>query len=84
MVYKTDRKRSVRGAKENFAPIASAIRRKPCAQNVMRSIFWGLAVEISRPLISSLEKAKISLPGTVLPFSVVCMLYIFLYGRNVE
>ena len=46
-----------------------------CAQNVMQSIFWGLAVEISRPIISSLENVKISLPGTVLPFSVVCMLF---------
>ena len=36
-----------------------------------------LAVEISRPLISSLENVKISLPGTVLPFSVVCMLSFF-------
>ena len=77
MVYKTDRKRSVRGAKQKFAPIASAIRKKPCAQNVMQSIFWGLAVEISIPLITSLENVKISLPGTVLPFSVVCMLYFF-------
>ena len=50
----------------------------------MQSIFWGLAVEISRALLSSLENVKISLPGTVLKFSVAYMLYIFVYGRNVE
>ena len=50
----------------------------------MQSIFWGIVVDISRPLISSLENVKISLSGTVLPFSVVCMLCFFLYGRNVE
>ena len=50
----------------------------------MPSIFWGLAVEIGRPLISSLENVKIRFPGSVLPFSGVCMLYIFLSGRNLE
>ena len=60
-----------------FAPIASVMRKKTSAHNVMQSIYWGLAVEISRPLISSLENVKISLLGTVLPFSVVCMLYCF-------
>ena len=47
-------------------------------QNVMQSIFWGLTIEISIALISSLENVKISLLGTVQPFSVVYMLYIFL------
>ena len=76
MVYKTDRKRSVQGAKQKFAPIAGAIRRKPCAQNVMQSIFWGIAVEISTPLISSLENVKISLPETLLPFpQLTCYIY---------
>ena len=48
-----------------FAPIASEIRRKPCAQNVMQSIFWGLIIEIGIELISGLENVKISLLGTV-------------------
>ena len=68
----------------SFAPIASEIRRKPCAQNVMQSIFWGLIIEISRELISGLENVKISLRGTVQQFSVVYMLNLFLYGGNVE
>ena len=48
----------------------------------MQIIFWGLAVEISRPIISSLENVKISLPGTVLLFSVVCMLYIYILRKK--
>ena len=50
----------------------------------MQSIFWGLIIEISRELISSLENVKRRLLETVLTFSVVYMLYFFLYGRNME
>ena len=60
-----------------FAPIASAIRRKLCAQNVMQSIFWGIIIEISRELISGLENVKISLLGNVQQFYVVYMLNFF-------
>ena len=49
-----------------------------------KAYFGGLTIEISRALISSLENVKISLPGTVQPFIVVYVLYIFLYGRNLE
>ena len=40
-----------------------------------KAYFWVLAVEVSRPLIRSLENVKISLPGTELPFSVVYMVF---------
>ena len=81
MVYNTDRKRNVRGAEQKFAPIASAIRRKSCAQNVMQSVFWGLKIEISRKLISGLENMKISLLGTVQQCSVVYMLNFFVQKK---
>ena len=45
---------------------------------------WRLIIEMSRELISSIENVKISLLGTVQPFSVVYMLYIVFNGRNVE
>ena len=64
----------------SFTPIASVIRRKTvCSECYAKHILGSLAVEISRPLISSLENVKLSLPGTVLPFSVVCMLYKYIF-----
>ena len=53
-----------------------------CSECYAKHILGSRAVEISRPLMSSLENVKISLPGTVLPFSVVCMLYIFVLRKK--
>ena len=51
------RRRSAMAAKQRSELIASVIRRFPCAQNVMGSIFWRSTTRFRGVLISNIENS---------------------------
>ena len=50
-------RRSAMAAKQRSELIASVIRRFPCAQNVMGSIFWRSTTRFRGVLISNIENS---------------------------